>query len=133
MQNPDTWVFHITSWIGNSHPHRACSCRSRASSIGTPWFVTLGGLTLIAFLISGLRPAITTFLMLASIGVMGVWALSMDTLSQVLVATVLAVVFGVLFGVWAAESSDGLEGAPAGQRRAADAARSSSTSSRSSI
>ena len=40
---------------------RRCCCRSRASSSARPWFVTLGGLTLIAFVISGLRPAITTF------------------------------------------------------------------------
>ena len=36
---------------------------------------------------------------------MGVWALAMDTLSQVLVATALAVVIGVALGVWAAESN----------------------------
>ena len=39
-----------------------------------PWFTTLGGLAAIAFVISGLRPAITTFAMLVLIGVMGVWA-----------------------------------------------------------
>jgi len=104
VQDPDTWIFHITSWIGN-HILTGLFLPLQGFLMGTPWFITLGGLTLIAFLISGLRPAITTFVMLASIGVMGVWALSMDTLSQVLVATVLAVVFGVVFGVWAAESS----------------------------
>ena len=85
--------------------HEGAAPVAGISSIGTPWFVTVGGLTLIAYLISGLRPAITTFLMLAWIGVMGVWALAMDTLSQVLVATVLAVVIGVALGVWAAESN----------------------------
>jgi glycine betaine/proline transport system permease protein len=104
VQSPDTWVFHITSWIGN-HILTDLLLPLQSFLMGTPWFVTLGGLTLIAYLISGLRPAVTTFLMLVGIGVMGVWALSMDTLSQVLVATVLAVVFGVLFGVMAAESN----------------------------
>ena len=103
VQNPDSWVFHITEPIGNFLLTQAL-LPLQSFLIGTPWFVTLGGLTLIAYLISGLRPAVTTFAMLVSIGVMGVWALSMDTLSQVLVATVLAVVFGVAFGVWAAES-----------------------------
>jgi glycine betaine/proline transport system permease protein len=42
--------------------------------------------------------------MLAAIGVLGVWAEAMDTASQVLVATALAVFFGILIGVWAAES-----------------------------
>ena len=40
-----------------------------------------------------------------SIGVLGEWAPAMDTASQVLVATALAVVFGVGLGVWAAEST----------------------------
>ena len=53
---------------------------------------------------SGLRPAVITLLMLASIGVMGVWDEAMDTASQVLVATAIAVFFGILIGVWAAES-----------------------------
>jgi glycine betaine/proline transport system permease protein len=43
--------------------------------------------------------------MLSAIGVLGVWEPAMDTASQVLVATVIAVAFGVALGVWAAESS----------------------------
>ena len=35
---------------------------------------------------------------------MGVWAEAMDTASQVLVATALAVAIGIVIGVWAAES-----------------------------
>jgi glycine betaine/proline transport system permease protein len=104
VQNPDSWVFHITEPVGNWLLTKAL-LPLQSFLIGTPWFITLAGLTLIAFLISGLRPAVTTFLMLAWIGVMGVWALAMDTLSQVLVATVLAVVIGVVLGVAAAESS----------------------------
>ena len=104
VQDPTSWVFHITEPVGNFLLTKAL-LPLQDFLIGSPWFVTVGGLTLIAYLISGLRPAITTFLMLAWIGVMGVWSLAMDTLSQVLVATVLAVVLGVAFGVWAAESN----------------------------
>jgi glycine betaine/proline transport system permease protein len=104
VQDPSSWVFQITEPIGNFLLSQAL-LPLQNFLIGTPWFVTLGGLTLIAYLISGLRPAITTFAMLAWVGVMGVWALAMDTLSQVLVATVLAVVIGVALGVWAAESN----------------------------
>ena len=64
----------------------------------------LGGLTAIAFVLSGMRPAVTAFLMLAAIGVMGVWEPAMDTASQVLVATAIAVVIGIAIGIWAAES-----------------------------
>ncbi|HXH98395.1 MAG TPA: ABC transporter permease subunit, partial [Gaiellaceae bacterium] len=69
-----------------------------------PWFVTLAGLVLIAFVLSGLRPAVTTAVMLGTIGVVGEWRSAMDTFSQVLVATAIAVAFGLVLGVWAAES-----------------------------
>ncbi len=69
-----------------------------------PWFTTVVGLTAIAFVVSGLRPALTTLVMLGLIGCTGVWALSMDTLSQVLVATVIAAAIGISLGVLAAES-----------------------------
>lgn len=72
--------------------------------VETPWFATVGGLTAIAFVVSGWRPAITALAMLASIGVLGVWDLAMDTGSQVLVATGMAVALGLALGVWAAES-----------------------------
>jgi glycine betaine/proline transport system permease protein len=104
IQNPDSWVYHITEPTSTWLLTKAL-LPLQSFLIGTPWFITLAGLTLIAFLISGLRPAVTTFLMLAWIGFMGVWALAMDTLSQVLVATVLAVVIGVALGVAAAEST----------------------------
>ena len=79
------------SGSGSSSSSSSC-CRCRSSSCEAPWFTTVGGLTAIAFVVSGLRPALTTLAMLGLIGFMGVWALSMDTLSQVLVATAMAVV-----------------------------------------
>ena len=71
--------------------------------VETPWFITLAGLAAIAFVLSGLRPAITTILMFALIGVIGEWGDAMDTFSQVLVATAIAVVIGIVLGVLAAE------------------------------
>ena len=59
--------------------------------VETPWFVTLAGLTVIAFVLSGRRPAVTTFLMFVLIGAIGEWRDAMDTFSQVLVATAIAV------------------------------------------
>jgi glycine betaine/proline transport system permease protein len=54
--------------------------------------------------VSGRRAAVTALAMLSLIGVFGEWAIAMETLSQVLVATVIAVVLGLALGVWAAES-----------------------------
>jgi len=103
VQDPTSFVFQITEPIGNFVLERML-LPLQAFLMEGPWFTTLIGLTLIAFVISGLRPAITAFLMLALIGLMGVWALAMDTLSQVIVATMIAVVIGFGLGVWASES-----------------------------
>ena len=70
----------------------------------TPWFIVIGCSTALAFVLSGLRPAITAFLMLVLIGFLGVWEPAMDTASQVLVATAIAVLIGIAIGIWAAES-----------------------------
>ncbi len=103
VQNPDNWVFKITEPTSTFILQKLL-LPLQAFLMEGPWFVTLLGLVVIAFVISGLRPAITTFLMLLLIGVMGVWALAMDTLSQVLVATVIGVIIGVGLGIAAAEN-----------------------------
>jgi ABC-type proline/glycine betaine transport system permease subunit len=73
VADPTTWVFQVTEAIGKLHPHEAAAAAAgvprRGAVVHDPW-----RLVLIAFVISGLRPAITTFFMLALIGFMGVWA-----------------------------------------------------------
>ena len=103
VQDPTTWVFSVTERVGIFILQQLL-LPLQQFLVETPWFVTVGGLTAIAFVISGLRPALMTLLMLFVIGFTGVWALAMDTLSQVLVATALAVAIGVALGVLAAES-----------------------------
>lgn len=103
VQDPTTWVFAVTERIGIFILQQLLLPMQQFLT-EAPWFTTVAGLTAIAFVISGLRPALTTLVMLGLIGFMGVWALSMDTLSQVLVATAIAVVIGVALGVLAAES-----------------------------
>ena len=104
VQKPTTFLFKdITNPLGNfivAHLLQPLD----TFLVETPWFVTLVGLTAIAFVLSGLRPAITTAAMFALIGVLGEWRDAMDTFSQVLVATAITVVLGVVLGVLAAES-----------------------------
>jgi glycine betaine/proline transport system permease protein len=104
--NPSTFVFHITEPTGNFIVKWGLIPLQDLLT-GTPWFLTLAALTALAFVISGLRPAVTTFLMLATIGLIGEWEPAMETAAQVLVATILAVAVGVGLGVWAAESELG--------------------------
>jgi glycine betaine/proline transport system permease protein len=103
VQDPSSLVFGITEPIGNFLVKYALE-PLRVLLAELPWFITVLGLTGIAFLVSGRRPAITVLLMLVAIGVMGVWEPAMDTASQVLVATALAVAIGIAVGVWAAET-----------------------------
>jgi glycine betaine/proline transport system permease protein len=104
VQDPTSFVFRITEPVG-TFILTELLLPLQQFLVETPWFVTVGGLTLIALIVSGLRPALTTLAMLMAIGVLGVWPLAMDTLSQVLVATAMAVVLGVALGVAAAESA----------------------------
>ena len=103
VQDPTTWVFAVTERIGVFILQHLL-LPLQEFLVEAPWFTTVVGLTAIAFVVSGLRPALTTLAMLSVIGVTGVWALAMDTLSQVLVATAIAAVLGVVLGVLAAES-----------------------------
>jgi glycine betaine/proline transport system permease protein len=103
VQDPSSFVFAITEPIGNFIIEYGLE-PLRAFLVETPWFVMLAGLTAVAFVVSGRRPATTTFLMFGAIGVLGVWEAAMDTASQVFVATVMAVAIGFALGIWAAES-----------------------------
>jgi glycine betaine/proline transport system permease protein len=103
IQDPESLIFQITEPTG-TFILEAFLEPIRKLLMEAPWFVVLGGLTAIAYVLSGLRPAVTALLMLAAIGVMGVWEPAMDTASQVLVATAIAVAIGIAIGVWAAES-----------------------------
>jgi glycine betaine/proline transport system permease protein len=105
VQKPSTFLFNdITNPLGTfivAHMLQPLD----TFLVETPWFVTLIGLTAIAFVLSGIRPALTTAAMFALIGVLGEWQDAMDTFSQVLVATAIAVVLGIVLGVVAAEST----------------------------
>ncbi len=104
IQDPTSFVFSITEPV-SIFILQELVLPLQQFLVETPWFVTVGGLTAIAFVLSGIRPAITTLAMLLLIGFLGVWALAMDTLSQVLVSTAIAVAIGVALGVAAAEST----------------------------
>jgi glycine betaine/proline transport system permease protein len=103
VQNPSTFVFHITEPVGNFIVQHGLQPLN-SFFVETPWPVMGIGLVAIAFLVSGPRPAAITAVMLGTIGLIGEWGISMGTFAQVLVATVITVVFGIVLGVCAAES-----------------------------
>ncbi|HEY0415398.1 MAG TPA: ABC transporter permease subunit [Gaiellaceae bacterium] len=104
VQKPTTFLFNdITNPVGTFMVAHLLQPLD-TFLVETPWYVTLAGLTAIAFVLSGVRPAITTAAMFVLIGVIGEWRDAMDTFSQVLVATAITVVLGIVLGVVAAES-----------------------------
>ena len=99
-----TFIFHITNPVGDFIVRWGLTPLDNFF-VQTPWPAMVFGLALIAFLVSGLRPAVTTVAMLAIVGVSNEWTQAMDTLSQVLVATALTLLVGIPLGIWAAESN----------------------------
>jgi glycine betaine/proline transport system permease protein len=103
IQDPSSFIFGITDPVGNFILEKLLQPIQNLL-MDTPWFIVIGCSTALAYVLSGLRPAITTLVMLVFIGFLGVWEPAMDTASQVLVATAIAVLIGIVIGIWAAES-----------------------------
>ncbi|MDW8339450.1 MAG: ABC transporter permease subunit, partial [Thermoleophilia bacterium] len=104
VQDPARFLFSITEPVGNFVLVELVQPLQSFLMLG-PWFTTLAGVTAIAFVVSGLRPALTALAMFVAIGVVGMWEPAMDTFSQVLVATGIAVAIGIVLGIAAAEST----------------------------
>ena len=71
IQNPDTFALRASRAGSATSSSSTGSCRCSNFLVETPWFIELAGLTAIALVVSGRRPALTTFLMLGLIGVIG--------------------------------------------------------------
>ncbi|MEU9611760.1 MULTISPECIES: ABC transporter permease [Streptomyces] len=89
------WAAHFTNWALNP---------LRDGLQGLPWWAVLLIVAALAWTIGTWRTAATAVLAMAAIGVLGVWDLSMDTLSQVLAAVAVTLVLGFGIAVGAARS-----------------------------
>jgi glycine betaine/proline transport system permease protein len=76
----------------------------RAVLVGTPWWLFAAAILLLGWWMAGERVALVSVLALVTIGTLDVWAETMDTLSQVLVATLLALAVALPLGVAASRS-----------------------------
>ncbi len=76
--------------------------------VGLPWWIVAGAAAMIAWRVSGVRLAVFSFLCFLGIGLLGTWELSMETLTQVLVAVLLCIVVAIPVGVLASRN-DGFE------------------------
>ncbi|HLO36480.1 MAG TPA: ABC transporter permease subunit, partial [Candidatus Deferrimicrobium sp.] len=65
----------------------------------SPWWLLIAMVALIAWAVSGLRPAIIAAVCLGIIALSGLWEHSMETLTTVLVGTLLTLILGAAIGV----------------------------------
>jgi len=71
----------------------------------TPWYITIIAISLLAAIIGGRFVAILSAILLGAIVLIGLWNDSMVTLTQVLIATGIVMLIGVIFGVMAGRSA----------------------------
>jgi glycine betaine/proline transport system permease protein len=77
----------------------------RSLLLGLPWWMVCGGAAFAAWAASrSLALSIVSFLCIAAIGVLGMWDIAMDTLSQVIVAAALCVAIAIPVGIWSSQS-----------------------------
>ncbi|GIV00699.1 MAG: glycine/betaine ABC transporter permease [Actinomycetota bacterium] len=71
--------------------------------LGVPWWMVAGAAAVAAWKVSR-RPGLTvlSFSCIAGVGLVGMWDISMDTLSQVIVAVASSVVLAIPIGIWSA-------------------------------
>lgn len=69
-----------------------------------PWPLTIYATAVLARRLGGWRLATFTVAALFAIGLLGMWALAMDTLSQTLIAVALALLIAIPLGIWAARN-----------------------------
>ncbi len=79
----------------------------RSGLLAVPWWILVAAAASLGWWLTGERLALTVVLAAIIVGALGMWELTMDTLSQVVVATLLALVVAVPLGIVASQS-DGL-------------------------
>lgn len=86
---------------------RAMLSAITAVFVGTPWIITMGVIIAISYTMAGSRITIFVGASLAYIALFGFWQTAMDTMSLVVAASIICVVFGLPLGVWVGKSRRG--------------------------
>ena len=94
----------VTGWISRGITQRALNpLRNLFQDV--PWWLVVAGIALFAWRVSRRAGLVVLCVVcLTVIGVVGLWADAMDTLSQVLVAVVLSIALAIPIGIWASQS-----------------------------
>jgi glycine betaine/proline transport system permease protein len=71
----------------------------------SPWYLTIIAISLLAAIIGGRKVAILSVILLTAVVLIGLWNDAMVTLTQVLIATAIVMIIGVVLGVMAGRSA----------------------------
>jgi glycine betaine/proline transport system permease protein len=71
---------------------------------GSPWFITIVMISILAYLIGGLRVTFVALGLMVLIIATGLWYETMVTLTQTIVATILTMIVGLVLGIWIGRS-----------------------------
>ena len=108
VNNVTEFVTPVTEWISDTLVTYALVPLNDLL-IGVPWWYLAGAVALLGFVVSRRWTlAVFAFSCLAVIGIVGMWADAMDTLSQVIIAVVISVIIAIPLGVLSAKS-DGFQ------------------------
>lgn len=109
-----TWVTDTTESITSTLDQPATAFKDFISTIllnplqdllaQSPWWLSLIGLAALSIVIGGRKAVLPTVLCLGGMAGLQLWHDSMLTLTMTIVATILVMAFGVVFGVWMGRS-----------------------------
>ncbi len=105
----DDGIGYMTAFYGFFFDGITAFLRSMLSAItavfvGTPWVITMGAILAIAYTLAGPRITIFVAASLAYLALFGFWQTAMDTMSLVVAASIICVVFGMPLGIWVGKS-----------------------------
>ncbi|MEL6410441.1 MAG: ABC transporter permease subunit [Pseudomonadota bacterium] len=108
----DDGIGYMTAFYGFFFDGITAFLRSMLSAItavfvGTPWIITMGAIMAISYTMAGPRVTIFVAASLAYMALFGFWQTAMDTMSLVVAASIICVVFGLPLGIWAGKSQRG--------------------------
>ena len=108
----DDGIGYLTAFYGFFFDGITSVLRTMLSAItavfvGTPWVITMGAILAISYVMAGARITIFVGASLAYLALFGFWQTAMDTMSLVVAASIICVVFGLPLGIWVGKSKRG--------------------------
>lgn len=108
----DDGIGYLTAFYGFFFDGITAFLRAMLSAItavfvGTPWIISMGAILAISYAMAGVRITVFVAASLAYLALFGFWQTAMDTMSLVVAASIICVVFGLPLGILVGKSKRG--------------------------